>query len=168
MESCQLTFHCPIICKTLKINWSIQKQLSAPLIDKVVSAVESVIANTIQKYIILVWTNETKCHYTSLDCSPGILQLQEKFQDTKGVIRSSKSKKDRRTNNDLQSITQKSKDRATRTSLKTGRELRFSGRVSSFCSTCGTRNVTSVTNMVINHESGKDQIVITTKWLTKS
>jgi len=48
------------------------------------------------------------------------------FEDTKGLIRSRKSKKDRqilqpkekqRTNNNLQSITQEIKDRATRTLL---------------------------------------------------
>ena len=37
--------------------------------------------------------------------------------------------------NDLQNITQKTKDRATRTLLKTAGELRCSGRVSSYCST---------------------------------
>jgi hypothetical protein len=42
-----------------------------------------------------------------------------------------KRKKDKRTNNDLQDITHKTKDRITRTSLKTGGELRISGRVSS-------------------------------------
>ena len=50
------------------------------------------------------------------------------FEDTKGVIRSRKSKdrqnngqakEDKRTNNVLQNVTQKTKDRATRTSLKT-------------------------------------------------
>jgi len=35
-----------------------------------------------------------------------------------------KRQKDKRTNSDLQSITQKTKDRATRTPPKTGRELR--------------------------------------------
>ena len=43
------------------------------------------------------------------------------------------------TNNDLQNITQKTKDRVTRTPLKTG-------RVNSSCSTSGTRRVTLVTN----------------------
>jgi hypothetical protein len=52
--------------------------------------------------------------------------LEEKFEDTKDVIRSRKSKdrqhngrkkKDERTNNDLQNITQKSEDRATQTLL---------------------------------------------------
>jgi hypothetical protein len=67
-------------------------------------------------------------------------------------------KKDKRTNNDLQSITLKTKNRATRTTLK----LMCSGRVSSSCSTCGTRCVTLVTILVISHEWGKDRIVITT------
>jgi hypothetical protein len=39
-------------------------------------------------------------------------------------------KKDKRTNNYLQHITEKTKDRATRTPLKTGAELRCSGMVS--------------------------------------
>ena len=53
-----------------------------------------------------------------------------KFEDSKGVIRISKSKKDRehngqkkkykRTNYGLQNITQKIKDRVTRTPLKSG------------------------------------------------
>ena len=44
----------------------------------------------------------------------------------------------RRKDNDLQNTTQKTKDRATRTQLKSGDELSCSGRVSSSCS---TRNV---------------------------
>jgi len=51
-------------------------------------------------------------------------------------------KKYKRTNNDLQNTMQKTKDRATRTPLKTGCELRCSGEVSSSCSTCGIRRVT--------------------------
>ena len=62
------------------------------------------------------------------------------------------AKKDKRTNNDLQqNITQKIKDRATQTPQKTGDEIRCSGRVSSSCSTCGTRRVTLVTCPVIGH-----------------
>jgi len=53
------------------------------------------------------------------------------------------------TNNDLQNTTQKTKDRETRTPLKTGGELWCSGRVGSSCSSCGTRRVTLVTNPVI-------------------
>ena len=66
-------------------------------------------------------------------------------EDTKGVIRFRKSKKDRQhndqtkknktTNNDLQNITHKTKDRVTRTPLKTGGEL---WKVNSSCSTSGT------------------------------
>ena len=59
--------------------------------------------------------------------------LQEKFEDAKWVIRSRKLKKDRkhkvrkerynRTNNDVQNITQKTKDRTTRTPQKTGDDI---------------------------------------------
>ena len=48
--------------------------------------------------------------------------------------------------------TYKTKDRVTRTPLKTGDELRFSGMVSSSCSTSGTRCVNLVTNPVISRE----------------
>jgi hypothetical protein len=48
--------------------------------------------------------------------------------------------------------TYKTKDRETRTPLKTGGELRCSGRVSSSCSTSGTRRVNLVTNPVISRE----------------
>ena len=50
----------------------------------------------------------------------------EKFEDTKLSRKSmerqhnGQKKKDKRTNNDLQNITQKTKDRVTRTLLKTG------------------------------------------------
>ena len=46
----------------------------------------------------------------------------------------------------------KTKDRVTRTPIKTGVELRCFGRVSSSCSTGGTRRVNLVTNPVISHE----------------
>jgi hypothetical protein len=58
--------------------------------------------------------------------------------------------------------TYKTKDRETRTSLKTGGELGCSGRVGSSCSTNDDRRVNLVTNPVISHESGKDWEVITT------
>ena len=53
-------------------------------------------------------------------------------------------------------LTHKTKDRVTRTSLKTGCELGCSGKVDTFCSTSGTRRVNLVTNPVISHEWGKD------------
>ena len=48
--------------------------------------------------------------------------------------------------------TYKTKDRVTRTPLKTGGELRCSGRVNSSSSTSGTRRVNLVTNPVICRE----------------
>ena len=66
-----------------------------------------------------------------------------------------KRKTDRRTNNDLQNTTQKTKDRATQTPLRIG-------GIMYTCSTSGIRRVTLVTIPVISHELGKDQIVITT------
>ena len=63
-----------------------------------------------------------------------------------------KKKKEKKTNNDLQNITHKTKDRVTRTPLKTGGELRCSGKVGSSRYTNGTRRVNLVTNPVISHE----------------
>ena len=68
-----------------------------------------------------------KAHFMSVKSSLELV-LHDKFNDTKGVIRIRKSKKDRqhngqkkkRTNNDLQNIPYKTKDRVTRTLLKTG------------------------------------------------
>jgi hypothetical protein len=48
--------------------------------------------------------------------------------------------------------THKTKDRVTQTTLKTGGELMCSGRISSSCSTSGTRRVNLVTHPVISHE----------------
>ena len=48
--------------------------------------------------------------------------------------------------------THKTKDRVTRTPLKTGSELMYSGRVSSSRSTSDTRLINQVTNPVICHE----------------
>ena len=48
--------------------------------------------------------------------------------------------------------THETKDRVTRTPLKTGDELRYSGRVSISCSTSATHRVNLVTNPVISHE----------------
>jgi hypothetical protein len=88
--------------------------------------------------------------------------LCEEFGDIKGVIRIRKSKKDRqhngpkkrdkRTNNNLQNTTQKTKDWAAGASIKPRGELRCSGPVNRFCSTSGTRRVTLVTNPVTSHE----------------
>jgi hypothetical protein len=99
------------------------------------------------------------------------ITVKEEVEDTKGVITIRISKKNRqhngqkkkykRTNNDLQH-TYTTKDRVTRTPLKTGGELMCSGRVSSSCSTSNTRRVNLVTNPVISHERGKDREVFAT------
>jgi hypothetical protein len=68
----------------------------------------------------------------------------------------------KRTNNDLQNIHAKNNDRVTGVPLKTGGELRCSGRVSSYCSTICTRHVSLVANLGISHEWGKDREVFTT------
>ena len=57
--------------------------------------------------------------------------------------------------------TYKTKDRVTRTPLKTGGELRCSGRVSSSCFTSDTRRVNLVTNPVISYERGNNREVFT-------
>jgi hypothetical protein len=72
--------------------------------------------------------------------------------------------KRKRTNNDLQNITHKSKTRATRTPLKTGGELWCPGRISSSCSTSGTRCVTLVTNPVIKSWIMKEPESVYDKW----
>ena len=58
--------------------------------------------------------------------------------------------------------TYKPKDRVIRTPLKTGGELGCSGRVSSSCSTSGTRRVNLATHPIISRELGKDREVFTT------
>ena len=58
--------------------------------------------------------------------------------------------------------TYKTKDRVTRAPLRIGGELMWSGRVSSSCSTSGTRRVTLVTHPVISREWGKDREVLAT------
>jgi hypothetical protein len=69
----------------------------------------------------------------------------EEFEDTKGVIRMRKLKKNtmvkRKSTKHKQRSTKhthKAKDRVTQTSLKTGGELSCTGNVGIFCSTSGT------------------------------
>jgi hypothetical protein len=54
------------------------------------------------------------------------------------------------------------KDRATRKPVETGVELMNPGKVSSSCSTYGTRRITLVTNPIIRHEGRKNRIMSTT------
>ena len=89
--------------------------------------------------------------------------MWEEFEDTKAAIRihiwpKEKVQKDKQRST---KHTYKTKDRVTRTPLRTGVELRCSRRVSSSCSTSDTRHVNLVTNPVISHERGKDREVFT-------
>ena len=68
---------------------------------------------------------------------------------------------DKRTDNDIQNTTQKTKYRATRTSLKPGFTLRCSGRKTRYCSNSDTCRVILATNPVISHEGEKDRGVLT-------
>ena len=67
--------------------------------------------------------------------------------------------KRKRTNNDLQNTTQKTKDWATRTQLKTEAWTRVLRKGSISCSTCGTRHVTFV-NPLTSHKWGKHNISV--------
>ena len=66
--------------------------------------------------------------------------------------------KDKGTKNHLQNTTQKTKDQAKRTRLKTGDELRSSVRISSYCFTSDTCHVAPVTNLVISHKFAFERI----------
>ena len=52
----------------------------------------------------------------------------------------------------MHNIKQKPKEWSPRTPLKTGSELRFSGRIFRSCTTRGTRHISLVTNPVISHK----------------
>ena len=96
----------------------------------------------------------------------------EEFEDIKGVIwicilkknlqHNSQRKKEQKDKQRTTKHTYKTKDRVTLAPLKTGGELRCSGRVGSSCSTSDTWRLNPVTNLVISHERGKDREVFTT------
>ena len=99
---------------------------------------------------------EMEIYYACLVSS--LIVDQEEFEDTKGVISIHKWK-DRQHNGQKEKDKQRSTkhthkitDRVTRIPLKTRGELRYSGRLSSFSSTSGTRHVNLVTNPVTSHE----------------
>jgi hypothetical protein len=74
-------------------------------------------------------TNKTNRHgITEILLKVALSTIKQTNKQTKRI----------RTNKNLQNITQKSKDRATRTPLKTGVNAKCTGRVRSRCSTCGT------------------------------
>jgi len=82
--------------------------------------------------------------------------LQEEFEDTKEVIGIRMSKKDRQHNGQMKKDKQRSSKHTHRTKYRVKRtplkKFMCSGRLSSSCSTSGTRCVNLVTNPVISHE----------------
>ena len=100
-------------------------------------------------------TGSCKCNYHMITTTtaPKMISkivVKKEFEDIKRVIRLRKLK-DRQYNGQKENRqkdkqrskkhTHKTKDRVTRTPLKTRGELRCSGRISSFCSTSGIRHV---------------------------
>jgi hypothetical protein len=63
-------------------------------------------------------------------------------QSPKDWEHNEQKKQEKRKNNDLQSTTQKTKDRATWNSIKSGVNSDLTGRISSSCATYGARRVT--------------------------
>jgi hypothetical protein len=98
-------------------------------------------------------------------------QREEKFKDTKEVIRIRKSK-DRQHNGQKKkggNYKQRSTKHYTDNKLSSNSnhtenrgELRCSSKVSSSCFNRGTRRATLVTNLVIRHKWGKGKEVLTT------
>ena len=90
------------------------------------------------------------------------LKIQKGYSQSINRIRTGNAiaKQKKKTNNDLQNTTQKTKERAQRASLKIEGELICSGKVNSSYSISDTRRVTPVTKPVIIHECGKDQEVL--------
>ena len=84
----------------------------------------------------------------SLNISKWVIRIRK----SKDRQHNGQKKKDKRTNNDRQNITYKTKYLVTRTPLKNGGELRCSGRVSSSCSTGGTIHVNLVKNPMTSHD----------------
>ena len=98
-------------------------------------------------------------YFSYIHKEQSLQNIKKSFEHTKGVIRIRISKKDRQHNgqkkkgqNDKQRSTKhthKTKDRVTRTPLKTGGTPRFSGRVSSSCSNIDTRRVKRLESQTI-------------------
>ena len=107
-------------------------------------------------------------HFSILQC--GVLRFTTSEYTFGIFLDKPETAKRRRTDNTMakrkgqatiQSITQNSKDRATRRPLKTGSEHRCSGIVSSSCSIRGTCRVNLVTNPVIINKKTDWTLTIT-------
>jgi hypothetical protein len=77
---------------------------------------------------------------------------QEEFEDTKGVIRIRTSKRNRQHNGQRKRDKQRFTKHTHKNKTNPTENGMNSGRVSSSCSTSGTRHVNLLTNPVISHE----------------
>ena len=101
------------------------------------------------RYINIWWlltTNLVKNYKNSLKIPKG---QSESINQRRTDNTMDQKTKDKKTNNDLQNTTHKTKDGATTNPTKRRGELRCSGRVSTSCSTSGTCRVNLITNLVI-------------------
>ena len=115
--------------------------------------------NTLNQIFIVLKQQSAGRHKKSLKIPKGGNQNPyiEKEQTTQQPKEKAQQDKQRSTKH-----THKTRDRVTRTPLKTEGELICSGRVSSSCLTSDIRRVNLVTNPVISHELGKGREVFTT------
>ena len=119
------------------------------LILNITYAVDSVVCHImISRYGLLCIKSKSQILQKSLKIPKGqsetYIEEEQTTQWPKENVQKDKQRSTKHTYN--------TKDRVTRTPLKTGGELRCSGRVSSTCSTSGTRCVNLVTNPVISRE----------------
>jgi len=91
---------------------------------------------------------------------PGVIRIRKLKKDRQHYGQKKKGQRDKQRST---KHTHKTKDRVTRTPLKFGDKLMCSGRISSSCSTSGTRHVNLLSNPVISHEWGKVREVLTTR-----
>ena len=119
------------------------------LILSITYAVDSVVCHImISRYGLLCIKSKSQISQKSLKIPKGQSETYiEEEQTTQWPKENVQQDKQRSTKH-----TYKTKDRVTRTPLTTGGELRCSGRVSSSCSTSGTRRVNLITNPVISRE----------------
>jgi hypothetical protein len=106
--------------------------------------------------VLSIYSNKCVIYCNIMWYNVHLIYLQDGFEDTKVVIHKSKDSKnhgqkkiDNWTNNDLQTLCQKTKDQVTRTPLKLEGEFMCSGSMTSSFYTSDTSRVTLDTSTVI-------------------
>jgi hypothetical protein len=93
-----------------------------------------------------------KLHYIFFTPEYSWDTAKKSFKTPKGwseIVNRRTDNAQKRTNNDIQNISHKTTDQATRTTLTLGGRLKCSG---SSCSTCGTHRVTLATKLGTSHK----------------